>query len=100
MIVETVHAVTGLLFLAAVALAYLFYRDFFAVDRPPRDWQAVYAGMGLFGIANIVRAVVIGYGSAIPVDGVLAMRIVGVIALVGALLTLIGCHRLWERFRL
>lgn len=100
MIVPAVHAATGLLFLAAVALAYLFYRDFFAVDRPPRDWQAFYAGMGMFGIANIARAAVIGYGSALPVEEVLAMRIVAVVALVGALLTLIGCHRLWERFRL
>lgn len=95
-VAQAVHALTGLLYIASMVMAVLFYRDFFAASRPPREWLAVYAGLVLVGGAYIIRAVF----PLLSIGGTMTGQIVGVTAVTGSLLLLIGTYRLWERFRL
>lgn len=79
---------------SSAVLAYLFYRDFFASDSFPREWNLLLAGLTALILSFISGGVYEVGGSAMMESVALLLRVLG------SALLLVAGFILWNKFRL
>ncbi len=93
-VLAALYGLSAIMLGAAAVFAFLFYRDFFASESFPLEWNLLLAGMAGVSISSALRA-----GDAVLDVGVLKPATAVVLVLGSALLVVAG-FILWDKFRL
>lgn len=93
-VLATLHGLTGVMMGMAAAFAFLFYRDFFASESFPLEWNLLLAGMAGVSISSVLRA------ADLIVDVGLLEPAAAIVLLLGSALLVVAGFILWDKFRL
>jgi hypothetical protein len=93
-VLAAVHGLSAIMMGAAATFAFLFYRDFFASESFPLEWNLLLAGMGGIALSFLFRA-----GDAVLDVGLLGPG-TAIFLLLGSALLVVAGFILWDKFRL